>query len=251
MFVIITDEDPNGSRIVDEDRSDLLCNLSVWISQYLLQKWCSLSNSYFDNARSRYRHIPFTVQKPVQYKVDRKYWATCGYTLNNRNGHWRWMSCGGYFYDYDCIPIRYRSVIPYKREILEYARVQRIGNNRLNKQMIVNHIKSESAGHDYYYYKECGFDDSLSKSLCVATEWLRFVIWVVRHNLYAIYGFDEQDFYTQCIDIIKEKHIQLLSTVLPEKLQNSLCIIPEDEEKLHTLVLRLCGKRRRIVPKNE
>lgn len=255
MFVIITYNDLKCNPIVDANKvSSIYDGCTLWVSQYLLQKCFSLSDRYFENVRSKYKRRLPASQKPI-YLTKRilgtNIWDNCGYILDDINVNWRWMLNNEFYYDYDHIPKRYRKILPYKEELFTFARAMSTRDNHLNKSMIINHIQSESTIDTYYYFQKCGFDDDLSDRLSIVVEWLKFIIWVVRHNLYAIYGFDEQLFYTQCAVMLKENGIDWLSMLSSEELKDKVLKAPCDDERFSTFVLRLCGKRRRKRQKNE
>jgi len=114
MFVIITDKAgniiPNINRI-DSDN----CTRVVWVSQFLLQKYCALSDRYFQNVRSKYKKALPISHKPKYLYLDL---PQNGFILEICNAKWRWMQCiNGFYYDYDYIPARYIQYIPKKREL--------------------------------------------------------------------------------------------------------------------------------------
>lgn len=247
MFVIITYNDLKLRPIVNpNDVDDIYNGYTLWVSQFLLQKWYNLSDRYFENVRSKYKMGLSCSQKPIYLErpiLTTNIWNNYGYILEDSNANWRWMSCDGYFYDYDCIPKRYRKILPYKEELFAFARSA--GNNTLNKHMIYNHIQSELTMVDYQYFIKCGFDNDLSDKLGNVTGGVRFVVWVARYNLHMVYGFDNSCFYDQCLEIFREAHIEWLSKLSSEELEYQVQTAPDDRDSFYTFILRLCGKRRR------
>lgn len=113
MFVIVTDNNLTYNPIVDAKAIKSLCGYTVWVSQYILQKHCGLSDRYFENVRSKYkRNLPVS---PAIIYLDS---PLLGYILSPSNNNWRWMLYNGFYYDYDRIPWRYRQLIPAKRELV-------------------------------------------------------------------------------------------------------------------------------------
>ena len=217
---------------------------TVWISEFLVIKYCGVSVRYLAKARTLYKQsIPSTYKEIYP----------SGFLLGKHDKRsWRWgFVKNRYFYDLETIPDRkptcYRLRLPSFWEIVseidsfnDLVKIAQ-GEKGVSLKPASGNMSSKVEQHcsddDANYFIECGFRKSDVLRLIKVGAWVRFIKRVVKFGLYYGYGFfGLPEFFDYCRQKINKQRLPLLHSVDYYDLHIKIKELPDDPQELRSYI---------------
>lgn len=230
---------------------------TIWLSQRLIVECCGISEAYLrTKTRPQYKQSLPTSWSHLAERSD--------FFFGDSGKSWRWgRKAGQFYYDYDRIPdrapVRYRSMLPTKEELIAIVEQQ---NTRFARQRdaaaistlteaVVNFASNDDA---HYIQTQSGYqiDIATARDYGRALAWCRLIKQVTTNRQFELYGVKTAAaFYELCAARLAELKIKNLKTNTPATLRNKIAAMPADidEQRQWIISAKYGNNNRQIVGK--